>query len=181
MSSRSYTSLGAALAALVLSTTLGAQQTTPMRTGSGGSPHARTEWTIDGAHLAIEYGRPLLKGRSEALMMPPGQVWRTGADEQTTLRTDRPLQIGTLTVPPGTYGLFTIPGASSWQLIVSRRPGGWGIPYPEGQDLGRVSMAVSKTAAPVEQLTIAIDDTPTGARLRIEWGSVSASVPFTVR
>jgi hypothetical protein len=178
--SRSYTTLGAALAALLLSTTMTAQRTTPMRTGSGGSPHARTEWTIDGANIVIEYGRPLLKGRSEALMMPPGHVWRTGADEQTTLRTDRALRFGALTVPPGTYGIHTIPGPTDWQLIVSKRSSGWGIPYPAGQDLGRAAMKVAKTARPVEQLTISIDDTAAGATLRIEWGTVSAAAPFTV-
>ena len=87
---------------------------------------------------------------------------RTGADEQTTLKTDKPLKIGSLTVPAGTYGLHTIPGSDSWQLIVSKRPAGWGIPYPEGQDLGRAPMKVAKTSAPVEQLTINIDDTPAG-------------------
>ena len=83
-------------------------------------------------------------------MMPPGQVWRTGADEQTTLRTDKPIRIGNLMVPSGTYGIHTIPGAAEWVLIVSKRPSGGGIPYPEGQDLGRTRMMVGKTKAPVE-------------------------------
>jgi hypothetical protein len=165
---------------LLLSTTLTAQKTTPMRTGSGGSPHARTEWTIDGASIAIEYGRPLLKGRPETAMMPHGQVWRTGADEQTTLKTDKPLRIGSATVPPGTYGIHTIPGPDQWQLIISKRPSGWGIPYPAGQDLLRTPMRVGKTSGPVEQLTIHIDDTPAGATLRIEWGTTSVTAPFTV-
>jgi hypothetical protein len=177
---RSYTTFGAALAALLLSTTLTAQKTTELRKGSGGSPHARSEWTIDGANIAIEYGRPLLKGRPEEGLMPHGQVWRTGADEQTTLRTDKPLRIGTLVVPPGTYGIHTIPGASEWQLIVSKRASGWGIPYPAGQDLGRTSMKAGKTKGAVEQLTFNIDDTPAGATLRLEWGTTSVTVPFTV-
>jgi hypothetical protein len=157
-----------------------AQKTTEVHPGKGGSPHVRTEWAIDGAAISIEYGRPFLKGRPEATLMPPGQPWRTGADEATTLRTDRALRFGTLAVPAGTYTLYTIPGPSGWQLVVSRRTGQWGIPYPEGQDLGRAPMSVQKTAAPVEQLTIAIDDTPAGGTLRIEWGSTSARIPFTV-
>lgn len=177
---RSYATLGAAMAALLLSATLTAQKTTPLGTGSGGSPHVRTEWTIDGASISVEYGRPFLKGRSESLMMPPGEVWRTGADEQTSLKTNRPLKIGSLTVPPGTYGIHTIPGPTGWQLIVSKRASGPGIPYPAGQDLGRTPMRVGKTRAPVEQLTIHIDDTPAGATLRIEWGTTSATAMFTV-
>jgi hypothetical protein len=168
------------LAVAALAAGLAAQQTTQVHGGQSGSPHVRTAWTIDGANISIEYGRPFLKGRPEAQVMPPGEVWRTGADEQTTLVTDRPLKLGTLSVPAGTYGLHTVPGASEWQLIVSRRRAGWGIPYPAGQDLGRTPMTVSRTSKPVEQLTISIDDTQAGALLRIEWGSTSARVPFTV-
>lgn len=180
MMNRSYTSMAAAFGALLLSTTLVAQKTTPLKSGSGGSAHVRTEWAIDGASISIAYGRPAIKGRPEAAMMPAGQIWRTGADEQTTLTTDKPLKIGGLTVPAGTYGLHSIPGATEWQLIVSKRTSGWGIPYPAGQDLGRTPMKVGKTQAPVELLTFHIDDTPTGATLRIEWGSTSASVPVIV-
>jgi len=180
MVTRSHTRPAVALAMFLVSTTLTAQKTTELKTGSGGSPHVRTDWTIDGARISIEYGRPFLKGRAEAQMMPPGEVWRTGADEQTTLKTDKPLKIGNLNVPAGTYGIHTIPGAAGWQLIVSKRPSGWGVPYPADQDLGRTAMTVGKTSAPVEQLTIHIDDTPTGATLRIEWGRTSVTAPFTV-
>lgn len=178
---RSYPTLVAALSALLLSTTVGAQKTTPMRTGSGGTPHVRSEWAIDGADIVVEYGRPYLKGRSETAMMPRGEVWRTGADEQTTLRTSRTLTFGGVTVPPGTYGLHTIPGEREWQLIISKRASGWGIPYPAGQDLGRTPMKVAKTKAPVEQLTIEVDDTPAGGTLRLEWGTTSVSTPFAVQ
>jgi hypothetical protein len=157
-----------------------AQQTTQVHPGKGGSPHVKTNWTIDGAAISVTYGRPYLKGRAEADLMPPGQPWRTGADEATTLVTDRALTFGSLAVPAGTYTLYTVPGATAWQLIVSKQTGQWGIPYPEGQDLGRAPMQVGKTTAPVEQLTISIDDTPAGATLRVEWGTTSATIAFTV-
>jgi hypothetical protein len=156
------------------------QKTTQVHPGKGGSPHVKTEWVIDGANISLEYGRPLLKGRAEAEVMPPGAPWRVGADEATTLVTDKPLKFGALSIPAGTYNIFAQPGPAEWQLIVSKRQKGWGIPYPAGQDLGRAPMQVAKTAKPVEQLTLSIDDTPAGATLRIEWGSTSATIPFTV-
>jgi hypothetical protein len=176
-----FTMLATMLAA-ALSVTLSAQKVTPLKTGSGGSPHVRTEATVDGANISIEYGRPMLKGRTPGKDIDPfeGKEWRTGADEQTTLKTDKPLKIGTLTVPAGTYGLHTIPVNGTWQLIVSKRASGWGIPYPAGQDLGRVPMTMAKTAAPVEQLTISVVDTPAGGTLNVEWAGTKASVPFTV-
>lgn len=65
-----------------------------------------------------------------------GKEWRTGADEQTTLVTNRALKFGDLSVPAGTYGIHTIPVKGNWQLIVSKREKGWGIPYPDGQEPG---------------------------------------------
>lgn len=174
--------LAATMMAVAIGVTLSAQKTTPLKTGGGGSPHVRSEWTIDGANISIEYGRPSLKGRMPGKDVDPyeGKEWRTGADEQTTLKTDKPLKIGALTVPAGTYGLHTIPVSGTWQLIVSKRPSGWGIPYPKGQDLGRVPMTTATATPALEQLTISIDDTPAGGTLRIEWGGTKATVPFTV-
>jgi len=169
------------LAALLALTgaVLFAQKTTDIHSGRGGSPHVRTEWTIDGATLAIEYGRPFLKGRPNDVVMPPGREWRTGADEATTLTTDRPLTFGTLAVPAGTHTINTVPG-EPWQLVVIKGVPKWGIPYTPGQDLGRVPMTLTKLGKPVEQLTISIDDTPAGGTLRIEWGTVSARASFVV-
>ena len=177
---RSAVAIAAAMLCTSLSLSAGAQKTTQVHPGKGGSPHVRTDWTIDGAAISIEYGRPSIKGRPEAALMPPGQEWRTGADEATTLKTDKTLKFGSLSVPPGTYTLYTVPGANQWLLVVSKKTGQWGIPYPAGEDLGRAPMKVGKTQAPVEQLTIAIDDTPAGGTLRVEWGTTSASIPFTV-
>ncbi len=178
--SRRRLMLAVALLCCAATATVAAQKTTETHKGGGGSPHVRTDWTIAGAHISIEYGRPSLKGRSETEMMPPGKEWRTGADEATTLKSDKPLKFGTLLIPAGTYTLYTVPGPDQWQLVVSKKTGQWGIPYPAGQDLGRTPMKVSKTSAPVEQLTFSIEPSPGGGTLRIEWGTTSATAPFTV-
>jgi Protein of unknown function (DUF2911) len=168
--------------AAAFGTTLAAQKTTQVHPGKGGSPHVKTEWTVDGANIAVEYGRPSLKGRPESEMMPPGQPWRTGADEATVLTTDKTLKFGTLSLAPGSYTINTQPGEKEWQLIVGKlsKPGQWGIPYNSSLEIGRAPMKVSKTSAPVEQMTISVDDTATGGMLRVEWGTTSASIPFTV-
>jgi hypothetical protein len=90
------------------------------------------------------------------------------------------LKFGTLSVPAGTYGLHTIPMKGTWQLIVSKREKGWGIPYPAGQDLGRTPMTMGKAPAAAEMLTFTIEDTPAGGTLHIDWGTTRASIPFTV-
>jgi hypothetical protein len=155
--------------------------TTQLKVGGGGSPHMRGEWTVHGAKISIEYGSPFLKGRTVGNEVAPfGKVWRTGADEATTIVSDKPLTFGALVVPAGTHTIYTLPNENQWQLIISKTTGQWGIPYPEGDDLGRVPMKVGKRAAPVENLRYAIDETPAGGTLRIEWGTTSAAIDFTV-
>lgn len=160
-----------------------AQKTTDLKTGGGGSPHVRTDWSIDGAALSIEYGRPFLKGRPESQMMPRGQEWRTGADEATIITSDKPLKFGSVSLAPGTYTINTVPGDKEWQLVFGRRekPGQWGVPYAKQLEIGRTPMKLGKTSKLVENVTISIDDAPAnGAVLRIEWGTASATAPFTI-
>ena len=152
------------------------RKTVDLKTGSGGSPHVRTEWTIDGANISIEYGRPFLKGRPEAKKMPPGRGWRTGADVATIITTDKPLKFGAVSLAPGSYTINTLPTEKQWKLMLGRlcKPGQWGIPYQKDLEIGRTPMTLGTTKAPVENVTISIDDTPAGATLRVEWGTTSA-------
>ena len=169
--------------AAAMSVGLSAQKVTELGVGKGGSPHVRSETVVDGANITIEYGRPSLKGRVPGKDVDPyeGREWRTGADEQTTLIVDKPLKFGTLSVPAGRYGLFTVPVKGTWHLIVHKRPKGWGVPYPGAADeLGRVPMTMGTAPTPGENLTISIEDTATGGTLHIDWGTTRASVPFTV-
>jgi hypothetical protein len=179
---RSALAVAIAATALTFGATLDAQKTTQVHPGKAGSPHVRSEYTIDGANVSIEYGRPSLKGRVVGKDIDPydGREWRTGADEATTLKTDKPLRFGALHLAPGTYTLYTIPTGGTWQLIVSKKTGQWGIPYPKGEDLGRASMTLSKPPAAAEMLTITMQDTQAGGTLHIDWGTTRASIPFTV-
>jgi hypothetical protein len=179
---RSMLAVALTATAITFGTAVHAQKTTAVHPGKAGSPHVKTEWTIDGANLSIEYGRPSLKGRVPGKDIDPyeGREWRVGADEATTLVTSRALKFGALSLPAGTYTLYTIPTGGTWHLIVSKATGQWGVPYPKGQDLGRAPMTLSKAAKPAEQLTISIEDTTAGGTLHIDWGATRASIPFTV-
>jgi len=170
------------LAVALVSSVASAQKTTDLGTGGGGSAHVKTEWTLGGAHVAISYGRPKLKGRDQATLMPPGQPWRTGADAATVITTDKPLTFGKVVLQPGSYTINTQPGASAWQLIFGRlqKEGQWGVPYLPALEIARTPMTVQTLSKPVEQLTIYVDRQGTGQRLRVEWGTVSATAPFTV-
>jgi hypothetical protein len=173
---------GALALAFASASTTYAQKTTELKAGGGGSAHARTDWTIGGADISITYGRPAIKGRAEATMMPVGTPWRTGADEASVLKTNKALKFGTVTLPAGSYTINTEPGATSWTLLLGKlgSPGQWGIPYLPNLEIGRVPMKLSKSAAPVELVTFVIDPAKDGGTLKVEWGTKSASAPFTV-
>jgi len=162
---------------------LAGQKITETGAGRGGSPHVKAEWTVDGAAISIEYGRPALKGRTEAQLMPPGEPWRTGADEATTITSNKPLTFGSVKLAANTpYTINTVPGEKQWELLFGKlsKPGQWGIPYQPALEIGKDPMTVGKAAKAAEQLTISIDDTAAGATLRIEWGAISATAPFKV-
>jgi hypothetical protein len=146
------------------------------------SPRDTTRATVGGAELMVDYGRPYVRGRTiMGGLVPYGEVWRTGANEATHLVTSSALRIGGTALPAGTYTLYTLPAESGWQLIVNRQTGQWGTQYDQGQDVARIPMQVSRTAAPVEQFTISIE--PRGGAagvLVLEWENTRAEAPFTV-
>ena len=78
--------MAAAVMALA-ATTVAAQKVVSTKMGGGGSPHETVEYTVKGAKITISYGRPFLKARALDTLTPAGKIWRTGADEATTLTT----------------------------------------------------------------------------------------------
>ncbi len=132
----------------------------------------------DGKTVTINYARPSMKGRQIfGGLVPYGQVWRTGANAATSLKTDVDLTIGGANVPAGSYTLYSIPSESGWKLIINKQTGQWGTKYDEGQDLARVDMKVSKNASPTEQFTISFDKTGgNAATLKLDWAGTTASV-----
>jgi hypothetical protein len=146
------------------------------------SPRDTTRGTIGAAHLLIDYGRPSKRGRAIfGGLVPFDSVWRTGANAATTFVTDRDLLIGTTPVPAGTYTIYSLPGKTSWLLIINKQNGQWGTEYHANQDLARIPMTVSTLGAPVEKMAIAV--VPAGAKgtLDIEWDTTKASVPISTR
>ena len=147
------------------------------------SPHTDVTATVGGKKVTISYGRPSKKKREIwGALVPWDQVWRTGADEATTLTTDGDITIGDLKVPKGSYALFTMPSQKkSWQLIVNKTPKQWGaFSYNPKDDLGKTELKVGSGAEPVEQFTISIE--PNGAKkatLKLAWDTLVASAPIT--
>jgi hypothetical protein len=157
---------------------LGGGILTPVHDGQAGSPHVRVDWEVDGASISITYGRPYLKGRvvGESVEPMPTGVWRLGADEATTLVTDKDLMIGDAHVPAGEYTLWAGHMGGEFHLIVNSQTGQWGTQYDSGQDLAHVTMEVGDLDPPADQLTLSV----TGDAFSFDWGQMTASVPIVV-
>ncbi|HWZ44586.1 MAG TPA: DUF2911 domain-containing protein [Candidatus Saccharimonadales bacterium] len=147
------------------------------------SPPGTAELVTKNNKIAIEYSRPSMRGRKIlGELVPFGQVWRTGANEATSLSTDADVNIGGVNVPAGKYTLFTLPSETGWKLIINKQTGQWGTIYDEKQDLARIDMKASQTKAPVEQFTISFKTTgPGNADLMLEWENTIVSVAVKAR
>lgn len=144
------------------------------------SPTDTARAAIGGAAISVIYGRPALRGRDLRVLVPLDQLWRTGANNATELRTDRSLRIGSVTLPPGSYSLFTIPRADRWTLVINRQTGQSGLAHDESQDVGRVEMTVAPLPSFVDRFTIVVEPDAMGGVLRFQWGGSEARIPFRV-
>jgi Protein of unknown function (DUF2911) len=150
-----------------------------MDKGKRPSPAAKASCALpDGKTITVDYSSPRAKGRKIfGELVPYGEVWRAGANEATTFVATTDVMVGGNHVAAGSYTIFTIPDKDKWTLIISKKTGEWGIPYPgKDQDLLRVDMKVSKLPSAVENFTIAFDKASDGCTLRMDWETTRASV-----
>jgi hypothetical protein len=138
---------------------------------------------IGAATFSVDYGRPLRRGRTLlGDVISYDRVWRTGANAATQFTTSAPITLSDLSLPAGTYTLWTVPHVGRVDLIVNRQTGQWGTEYNRGQDLGTVPMTSDSVDPPVEKFTISIE--PSDARhgtLALAWGTFRWTAPIVVR
>jgi len=163
--------LGAMLALAVTSVSL-AQEAKP-------SPPAKVEVELRGKTVTIDYSRPSMRGRKiMGALVPYGQVWRTGANDATSLKTAVDLEIGGVKVPAGNYTLYSLPTETAWKLIINKQTGQFGTEYDEAQDLARVPLVKTALPSPMEQFTIEfVKKGADSADLILEWENTKLSVP----
>jgi hypothetical protein len=138
---------------------------------------------IGNAIFTVDYGRPLLRGRTLlGDVIPYDRVWRTGANAATQFTTSAPIKIDGLRVPAGTYTLWTAPHTNGVDLIVNKQSGQWGTEYNASLNLGITKMTAETNSKPVEAFTISIvrNDTHHGT-LVLEWGSFKWTAPIEVQ
>ncbi len=144
------------------------------------SPKAFVGQTIGYTDVKITYGTPGVKGRKIwGGLVPYGKVWRTGANEATTIEFSTDVMVNGHPVPKGKYALFTIPNPDEWTIILNKVADQWGaFKYDPKEDLLRFKVK------PVEhefreRLMFSIDyKTPYSADVNIDWEKLRVS--FTI-
>lgn len=141
---------------------------------------APTELTVK-----IDYGQPHVRGRAVPTeLATDGTVWRTGANNATSLTTEVDLTIGGAAVPKGSYSLYTIRSGGKYFLIISKATGQSGAEYAADKDLVRVPLTVRTLHEPQESLQIALVppmEGPAAGVLTIAWGMLHLSTTWAVR
>jgi hypothetical protein len=134
------------------------------------------------ASIDLSYSRPGIKGRKVfGDLVPFGKVWRTGANQATTLTFGDDVTIGGTKVPAGKYGLLSIPDKDKWTLIITKQldvtsPAA----YKAENDVVRVDVKPVKLKAPAETFTMQFMNVqPSSCELQILWDKTAVSLPIT--
>ena len=137
------------------------------------SKNGKAEGVIDGVSVAVEYGRPSVKGRKIwGGLVPHDKVWRTGANEATTITLGADAAVEGQGLPAGVYSVFTIPSEEEWTIIFNSVPEQWGaFNYDETKDALRVTVSPQE-AEFVESLEFQIDS----SNLILRWGELAVPV-----
>jgi hypothetical protein len=168
--------VAAVVAVMVVAMVVFAQQDKSKRA----SPPANAKCQFaDGRTINVDYSSPRVNGRKiYGGLVPYGQEWRTGANEATTFDTTTAVEIAGTTIPAGHYTLFTLPAQGTWKLIISKKTGEWGIPYPGAQnDLARLDMKTQALPSNVENFTVSFQKAdPKSCVMNLDWEKTRAYV-----
>jgi len=145
------------------------------------STKAKVEMRVGITDFSVDYSSPAMRGRKIfGGLVPYDKLWRTGANASTKLTASRDFTFGESAVPKGTYSVFTIPGASSWTVILNKDVDAGTGEYDQKNDAARITVT-PEASAPRERMTFIFSDTTDSAtRLDLEWESLRVSVPIKV-
>jgi len=134
------------------------------------------------SQIEVSYSRPGVKGRKIfGDLVPYGKVWRTGANNATTITFGDDVTINGTKIPAGKYGLLTIPGESEWTVIITKQTDVTNASaYKQDQDVLRIPVKPYTLPFPIETFTISFNDiTNNSCKLELMWDNIYVHVPIT--
>jgi hypothetical protein len=163
--------------AVGLSASFNAQVLTPKA-----SPVAKLQQKVGLADIQIDYSRPSVNGRVIfGELIPFGQTWRLGANENTKITSSEALIFGKDTLKAGTYALFAKPGQSSWEFYFYTDYSNWGLPekWEDAKVALKVTAAAETSKEFTENLTLQLEDLKSSsAEITLSWAQTKVTLPF---
>lgn len=130
----------------------------------------QAELALDGGKVSVEYGRPTLRGRNIEALIQPGDEWRMGSNNATTLATDTPLKFSDKVLAAGKYILKAkLIEAKKWHLLIETQ---------DHTPVAEVPLELQKLDNSIEALTINLEKKDKGGRLIVSWGNLSLATDF---
>jgi hypothetical protein len=146
----------------------------------GQAARGKAELKAGSGAVAIDYGRPSLKGRDMLSQLQEGSYWRMGMNEATVLTTPVDLSFGATTVPKGSYSLWLKKDEGKYKLVFNSQTGQWGTQHDPSKDVYSVAMESAPLSSPVETFTIDLKGAPKGGELDLSWGETKLHQDFTL-
>lgn len=145
------------------------------------SQAAEVKQRVGVTDITVNYHRPLVNGRKIwGALVPFGQVWRAGANENTTIEFTTPVSVEGKPLPAGKYGLHMIPNADTWTVIFAKFAQAWGsYSYNQAEDALRVDVKPRALNEPEDALEYEFENLkPDSVDVTLKWEKVA--VPFHV-
>ncbi len=148
------------------------------------SPPETAMAMVGDAHVHIDYSSPGVRGRTIfGDLIPFGKLWRAGANDATSIETNKDIIINGQTLPTGKYGFFVIPNQEKWTLIFNTRWDAHGADkYKEKEDVLRIDVVANTLKYTQEHLkyqVIKSDDT--NGIISLAWEKTKVEIPFQVK
>ena len=145
------------------------------------SPSSEIKQEFALSSVEVSYSRPSMKGRTIfGDLVPYGKVWRTGANQATTITFGEDVTVGGKPVKAGKYGLLTIPNTTEWTVIITKQldvtsPAA----YKEAEDVARITVPVESLPVTVETFMITFDNISTSEmNMLLLWDKAVVAVPI---
>lgn len=144
------------------------------------SPTSKLTQEFSTSNIEISYSRPSMRGRKIfGELVAFGNVWRTGANSATKVKFGEDVTVGGQTVKAGEYAIYTIPGATEWEIILNKGVGNWGnAGYDKADDVARFKIAPKTLDKNVQTFTINIGNiTYSTCNIEMMWEKTKIIIP----
>lgn len=143
------------------------------------SPVVTKEAKINKLVVNITYSSPQKNNRKIfGELVPYETVWRTGANEATTITFSKNCTFGGRKVKAGSYSLWSIPGKRYWEIILNNETGQWGTNYDQEKDYLRFRVLPIENLQTVENLTIDFEKKEKELLFNLKWENTALEIPI---